>query len=627
MPTELMPASSPNPAASTAKTSAASPKPRSGDLTVEQIIEAARSTHLRAPAQGAWAVSILSAGLLWASFTPLDFGPLAWVALVPLLLLIRIPERTRGMYLAVYAGGLAFFVPALQWMRLGDPSMYIAWGALSVYAACYFPAFVWLARVAVHRFRVPLVLAVPVVWVGLEYVRAYLLTGFSWYYLGHTQYRFVELIQISDLTGAYGVSFLVAMSAAALAGLVPLKTFARLRLLPPQQTNGDSLPVSRRPFVPVLAATLLFSAVLGYGVVRRSQADFQPGPRVALIQGNFPTSLKHDPGQAERIIKRHDTLTTQAVTLGQRPDLIVWPETMYVNDIMTADQALSDKELLRMAPGVPPEVWRNHEAELDLGRLSEKSGAALIIGVEAHVADQHGIEHYNSAAFVEQSLGLTGRYDKMHRVIFGEYIPLRDELPWLRSLTPFSEGFGISAGKAASIFPLGQCRFAPVICYEDTVPQLVRGIVKAADNKQQPVDCLVNLTNDGWFHGSSELDQHLITAQFRAVECRVPVLRAVNTGISAFINGDGQVVEPNLFFDGDGQGRDSMKDPQTGAYHKQLNAVLVQDVPLDNRRSLYVKFGDWFAGGCGLAAVFLVIGGLWPTTRRKDPADWTPPAE
>jgi apolipoprotein N-acyltransferase len=204
----------------------------------------------------------------------------------------------------------------------------------------------------------------------------------------------------------------------------------------------------------------------------------------------------------------------------------------------------------------------------------------------------------------------------MHRVIFGEYIPLRETIPWLRKLTPFSDNFGIAKGEKAVLFQLDEYRFAPVICYEDTVPHLVRGIVKSAKASGQPVDCLVNLTNDGWFHGSSELDQHLITAQFRAVECRTPVVRAVNTGISAFIDGDGVVLEPRVFFDGDGQGRDSLRDPDTGKYHKQLNAALVHDIPLDQRQSLYVQTGDWFAASCGLGAVVFLVGGLWPNRRK-----------
>lgn len=629
MTTKTMPPSSPTSASSAANATPAAnaPKSQSGDVTVEQIIEAARATPLRAPSRGAWAVSLATGVLMWASFAPLDFGPLAWVALVPLLLLVRLPERTSWMYVAAYGGGLAFFVPALQWMRLGDPAMYAAWGALSLYCAMYFPVFVWLSRVAVHRLNVPFVLAVPITWVALEFLRAHLMTGFAWYYLGHTQYRFVELIQISDVTGAYGVSFTVAMGAAALAGLVPATIFHRLRLLSPQGIPTTELPASRHPFVPVVATVLVFTGIVTYGFVRRSQADFQAGPRVALVQGNFPTSLKHDPREAGKIFEQHYRLTGKAVKLGHKPDLILWPETMYRNPLLVVQDDLPDEKLRELAPGVSTERWRAGDVQKGLASLSEQAGAALIIGLDTAVASSEGLQHYNSAAFVQQDLGLIGRYDKMHRVPFGEYIPLREEIPWLQKLTPFSEGFGIAAGRTASVFPLGEHGMAPVICYEDTVPHMVRGIVNSAEKSNQTVDCLVNLTNDGWFHGSSELDQHLITAQFRAVECRVPVVRAVNTGISAFVDGDGVVIEPEVFFDADNQGRESMRDPQTGDYHKQLNAVLVHDIPLDHRQSLYVKFGDVFAGSCLFAGACFFVVGLWPNRRRKKLSEWTPPAE
>ena len=177
--------------------------------SVRQIIAKARSKPVRPPAGGAWILGMTAALLFWASFTPLDWGPLGWVALVPLVLLVRIPQRTALMYTAVYASGLINALATLQWMRLGHPTMYVAWVALSIYMAMYFPVFVALSRVAVHRYRVPLTLAVPVIWVGLEFVRAHLMTGFSWYYLAHTQHRWIGLIQISDVTGAYGVSFLL----------------------------------------------------------------------------------------------------------------------------------------------------------------------------------------------------------------------------------------------------------------------------------------------------------------------------------------------------------------------------------------------------------------------------------
>jgi len=239
------------------------------------------------------------------------------------------------------------------------------------------------------------------------------------------------------------------------------------------------------------------------------------------------------------------------------------------------------------------------------------AGAAMIVGIDAFEVTNSHLKHYNSAVFIHPKLGIQGRYDKIHRVIFGEYIPLRKWFPWLASLTPISANFGIDAGEGPKFFQYKNWVLAPIICFEDTVPHLVRTFVRMSIRNGQRVDCLVNLTNDGWFHGSSELDQHLITAAFRCVECRTPMVRAVNTGISAFIDGDGVIREPEIFLDGDADqtrpARTSMRDPETGRWNKQLDAVLVSTVPLDQRTSWYVLYGDWFAAGCCVATISVVL--------------------
>jgi apolipoprotein N-acyltransferase len=240
----------------------------------------------------------------------------------------------------------------------------------------------------------------------------------------------------------------------------------------------------------------------------------------------------------------------------EQADLIVWPETMYRWPLFVASPNFSNDDLRRIAPTVPVDLWRYPEAANNLQSISQMAGVPLIVGLDTLVADEAGFRHYNSAALVRPETGVSGRYDKMHRIAFGEYIPFKDWFPWLYRFTPFSSDFGLSAGARPAVFDAGGGRFAPIICYEDTVPHLVRDIVNSARSSEAGgVDCLVNLTNDGWFHGSSELDQHLITATFRCVETRTPMVRAVNTGISAIIDGDGVVVEPDVFIDADDQGR------------------------------------------------------------------------
>ena len=618
------------------------PIPPAAKATVEptarEIISQARTAP--APAKGALMVSGATALLTWAAFTPLDWGPLGWVCLVPVLLLVRLPRPTRWMYRALYGASFAGSLLTLQWMRLGDATMYPAWFALSIYTAMYLPVFVAVARVAVQRLQVPLVVAVPVVWVGLEFLQAHLMTGFSWYYLGHTQYAWLEMIQISDVTGAYGVSFVVAMASAAIAGLVPGRFFKKLNLLP-GDVDGNSIDASatmKRKTIAVATAVIVFAVVLTYGYVRRSQAtwtqpDARSGPLVALVQGNFTSTVKHDPTQWIRMLRTHDELTGLAVK--HQPDVIVWPETMFGWPLQTVEGPLTDEELVALAPAAYRanprfdssrwiESWRESEAARRLRDDADRSGAAMIIGIGTQVARKEGLSSYNSAAFVKPGRGMADRYDKIHRVIFGEYIPLRDQLPFLRRLTPYAAGFGIDAGERAAVFEHEGWTFSPVICFEDTVPHLVRQVVKqTADESKggKTVDVLVNLTNDGWFHGSAELDQHLITAVFRAVECRTPTVRAVNTGISAIIDGDGAIVEPDVFLDGKTGKSLSMRDPQTGRWRKGLDAAIVHRVPLDKRTSLYVRHGDWFASACLFAAIGSLIVALF--VRRRNRPDTT----
>ncbi len=568
--------------------------------TPQEIITSARNAP--AAAKGALVVSGLTALMMWGAFTPLDFGPLAWLCLVPLLILARIERPVRHMFSAVYAGGLVFWLCTLQWMRLGDPTMYVAWLALAVYLALYFPTFVALARTAVWRLGVPLTLAAPILWVGLELLRGYLMTGFSWYYLAHTQHRWIELIQISDLVGSYGVSFLVALHAGCAAELIPVSLIARFGLLAPAATSAAvRIPTERGRIVRVAGCLTLLAAALTYGYVRRSGIEFRAGPRVALVQGNFPSSIKHDPEEWPKMQRRHEWLTAQAVK--EQPDLIIWPETMFRWPLFDTPLEVSDEQLQSAHPDKPIAQFRQSQVAVrsKLSTMAQQAGAGLVIGLERIDVDPQHFRVHNSAVLVRPDGVLAGHYDKLHRVMFGEYIPLVETFPWLKKFTPFGEGFGISAGETCSVFDYKGFRFAPIICFEDTVPQLVRGIVNATTETTPAgparVDFLVNLTNDGWFHGSSELDQHLITAAFRCVECRTPMVRAVNTGISAFIDGDGVVRKQAVGL--------KTKEP------KLDDAVVVDTVPLDSRQSLYLAGGDWFPGLCLVCCGFVFLSGLF----------------
>jgi apolipoprotein N-acyltransferase len=235
------------------------------------------------------------------------------------------------------------------------------------------------------------------------------------------------------------------------------------------------------------------------------------------------------------------------------------------------------------------------------------------------------LKQYNSALLVNAD-GSTGeRYDKIHRIPFGEYIPLREEWPWLARFTPYDGlSYHLSQGKELKRFELGRYKFGVLICYEDTDPALARQYgVPHPDGP--PVDFLVNISNDGWYAGTSEHNEHLAIARFRAVETRKSVARAVNMGISAIIDPNGRVLKPWTKFDNGVRSWDipagaiNVADLPLGEWnqYKQCSGVLTASMPIDHRITLYSLWGDWFANTCWVIVIVGVILALMPARRFR----------
>jgi len=518
----------------------------------------------------------LIAGLLyWAALPPLNLWPLAWLAPVPLILLAR--RETLGgrrTYVQLWFSGVLFWLAALYWFTLPHWATSFGWLAAGMYAGCYWPVFVGLVRVA-RRLGVSTVMAAPVVWTGLELARGHLFGGFTMAGLSHTQFRWIEILQLSDLGGSYLVSGLMVLVAACLARMWPLN--GRLTLWP----------------APVAAAAI--GAALAYGQWRISQRTVSPGPTVALIQGSIDIDMKGDPTQVERIFEQYFGLTNQAVREHAPLDLIVWPETMF------------RFSWFEVEPGFQPPAsgeWTPQQAQAEsrkaVGSTARNFNTPLLLGIDTvqFTADADQPRRYNSALFADRHGKAVSRYDKHQLVWFGEFIPLAEYFPWLYRLTPLSGG--LSRGTRAEAFRVGPALLSPNICYESTVSHLIRDQVNQLRAEGTEPDVLVNLTNDGWFWGSSELDMHLACGVFRAIECRKPFLIAANTGFSASIDSDGRILRQ-------GPRRDT--------------EVLIATPELDTRGSWYLDHGDWPAGLCLTACLALAaIGWRTRTTRPANAA-------
>ena len=441
------------------------------------------------------ALALLSGALLALSFPGSgDRGWLAFVALVPLLAAVEGADWPRAARLG-FTAGLMFWVATMPWIaetliRYGAlpwPLSLLILLALASYLALYTAAFcAALSRVSAERGAV-FVLGAASLWVALELVRTYVLTGFPWNLLGYSQYRNLPVMQVAAVTGVYGVSFVVVAVNAALWRLI-----ARAR-------RGKQ----------ALAAATVGAATVALAIASGSLIPHAAGPAfdVALVQGNIDQGVKWDPAAREATLAIYRASTIEASRRGA--DLVVWPETA-LPFVFDAGQRGVVHELAREAP------------------------AYLLVGALAGGPDGNR----NSAFLIAPDGAVAGRYDKRHLVPFGEYVPLEGLLSFVDVLG----GGAVRPGRETPVFSTPHARLGVVICYEAIFPSEVRAFfVRGAD-------VLINITNDAWFGHSAAPVQHLAMAAFRAVENRSYLVRAANTGISAVVAPDGRIIRGSGLF-------------------------------------------------------------------------------
>ncbi|HEY8369860.1 MAG TPA: apolipoprotein N-acyltransferase [Thermodesulfobacteriota bacterium] len=523
------------------------------------------TSRLRAVPPGA----VASGLLLTAALPDWNLWPLAFVALVPLLTALEGRGPAEAARVGLVAG-LVHAATTVYWvtytLRVYGDLPWVVAAAVMLLLASYLAAYpaVWAAGLAyAGRGKAPLpvaalALAVPL-WVGLEWLRSWLLTGFPWMLLGYSQYRQLALIQVADLGGVYVVSALLVAANVALYGL------ARAR------AQG----AWRRPAALAAGAALALGASLAYGAARLAALE-SAGPQAArtvevgIVQGNVPQDRKWDPAFQAETVETYRSLTVDVAGRGAR--LVVWPET--------AVPAFFQRD-----PRIRPAV-------LDTAR---RAGVDLVFGAPSAEMrpprtpeGEPRVVLFNSAYVVGAEGRVKGRYDKQHLVPFGEYVPLSGLLFFVNKL---AQGIGdFEAGRGMPPIEAAGARLGILICYEAIFPDLARRMV--ADGAQ----VLVNITNDAWFGRTAAPEQHLAQAVFRAVELKRPLVRAANTGISAIVAPSGRIdAVLGLFTRGALTGSIAVPQPDAGA------------------STLYTRTGDRFAQLCTLAAGVA----LFLTARRR----------
>jgi len=463
------------------------------------------------------ALSIL---LLTLSFAPSKHGYLAYVALAPFFrALFRVPRR--HVFALSFLFGLAFWLVNVYWLAYCTVAGYLA---LCAYLPVYTALFGVGARRLRERFPRAWMIVVPLLWTSLELVRSNVWSlAFPTFLMGHTQWSFLPMIQIADIGGVYLLSAIVVYANAIV-----------VALLETRRTDGRSAIERRLCVVHGAAFALVVILSLAYGAWRLRTVPLTEGPVIASVQGNIPQEVKESRVETRKIVETHVELTLKALgELPEKPDLIVWPETM-IPVAFSFPVAAGERTLL-------------------LDRLAPLAGTPMLVGSlfvtpapDAGDPPDH-FDAFNSAFLIDPAGEIVARYDKMRPILFSEKLPFKRALPFLRRVVPANFGY-LSAGREQTLFPLGDLRLAVLICYEDLMADLAGSAVRSG------ADILINITNDAWFKESGELVYHMSAAVFRAVENRVPVFRAANTGLSASIDPLGRVKHipsnvPDILFD------------------------------------------------------------------------------
>ena len=495
----------------------------------------------------------LSGILLIFSFPTFDLYPLAWVAFVPLLVSLW-NKRPKEAFMSGMITGVFSFFGTLYWIYhsvtyYGSVPFLASLALvflLSLYLSLYPGLFALAFSLKLRSSRLPALLLVPVFWVTLEFVRSYALTGFPWSSIGYSQYRFLHGIQFADITGIYGVSFLVLAVNGALADLfIAKKRRALMPLFPMTHTLAG--------YIALIAALVL---VFTYGYWRLHQQRPGASLKASIVQGNIEQDRKWVPAYQEQVSAIYREATAAAAT--GSPSLIIWPETA-VPFYFGYDTARSG-ELVAFQ--------RQLNSYLLFGSVMVKAppspgGPALLT---------------NSAVLLDRQGNVSYVYDKIHLVPFGEYVPLRSTLFFVDKLVAGIGDYVPGDKVLKANTPFGS--FATFVCYEIIFPGLVRKFYS------RDGDFIVTITNDAWFGRTTGPYQHFSMAVFRAIENRKPVLRAANTGISGYIDSSGRILRTTPLFE------------------RRVETV---DVTTDQTRSFYSRYGDIFSYLCIVVSLLLLI--------------------
>lgn len=494
--------------------------------------------------------------LLGLSFPRFGAWWLCWVALIPFLMALRDCRARQGLWYGWVAGFVTTFI-GLGWIYdlvaqfdvVPQPVPLLVLGISSIAHGAQLGV-AGLLTAALCRSGVRPIIALPLAITTGELIVP---TVFPWM-LAVSQHEVLPVVQVADIVGVRGVSTIVALGGATL-----YEVFFHARE-----------PAARKAIV---FATILLSLCLGYGIVRILQVEsdrLQSEPLlVGLVQANLTVEEKHDRRRHQLNLSLHQDMSRELQELGA--EIVIWPESASPYPIPR--RARTDRS-----------GERSIRADLEIPLIT----GALSIDSRRH-------ERFNSAYLVEPSGGLVGPTDKNELLIFGEYTPLYDELPWIQRRFPNVWNF--TAGSEPGVLEYESLRAGILNCYEDVLPHFGRQLANENPN------LFVNITNDAWFGNTAEPAQHAAAASFRAIEHRVDLVRAVNSGVSTIVASTGE----------------ELARAELG-----LRRVVLGEIRLQSAGTLYTLWGDLWSWCLVFVALVLLIR-AWRLGRKqsrpKNPAE------
>jgi apolipoprotein N-acyltransferase len=496
---------------------------------------------------------LISALLLILTFPPYEMAYLAWVGLVPLLVVLK-RSSLAAAYAYAFLAAISFYMGVFAWINVIPGFTPTDFLLLGVYLGSYWGLFGLTLSFLTRQGRLSPVFFAPALWVSLEFLRSH--AGFlalPWALLGHSQYRLLPVIQISALTGVYGLSFVILLVNAFLSEVVQAWLDGRGR---------SSARVAWRltPYAVATLAVVTFS--LAYGFLALSAPPAGKGLRVCVVQGNIPQAVKWEQQYRTMILEKYCRLTESSAQI-DRPALIIWPES-----------------------AVPGAFLQEAQSIDTVCHLAQTTGTHLLLGSAQRpkLGERDWVltHRYNTAFFISPAGTIQNFYHKIYLLPFAEYLPYRESGLWPKRLAAQAGDF--LPGQEYTIFELEGIKFGVTICWENIFPDLVRQFVARG------AEFMVNVTNEAWFGDSSASSQFLMMNVFRAVENRVAVARATNTGISCVIDPQGRIT--GLVTE--------------GGKCLFVEGFVTKTLPRAQPSSFYTRYGEIFAYG-NLLITFLLL--------------------